>query len=429
MQVNDALQPEESNSQQANNDGVNDQPKFEAKGDFDTRRVRRKKNFDNKAWKVIGVMILFWVVVVAGIIWFAVSKMGENSSRVDESKVQADPAMASRKAKDDGMSRMMDKYNDSPVEQPALPPKTAGSSTKAPASAASQISSDESSSVQPVERQEEGLFISVNRFDSGGLSAGSNVSTGSGNGDDDPDIAKIRAFANAAPSEPGNETLSGNGGLAGFGAQRSELDSLTATSYPSTKAYRMPNPKYLLKRRTSFQCVLYNGVKTDHPGFITCHLTRPLYSADGSVILAEAGAELLGEQKVEVKAGQSSIFTSWTDLETAPGVRASLNGLGTDAMGRSGTDAFIDNHYGQRFGGAIMLSFIQDALQSAANSTQKSSSNGYTVNNSEKNVEDMASKALENSINIPPTGYVLPGTVINVIVSQDIDFSPVFKTR
>lgn len=429
MQVNDALLPEESNAQPVNNEGVSEPPKFEAKGDFDTRRVRRKTNFDNKAWKVIGVMVLFWVVVVVGIIWFAVSKMGENSTRVDESKVQADPAMASRKAKDDGMSRMMDKYNDSPVEQPALPPKTVGSSANAPASAASQISSDESSSTPPVERQDEGLFISVNRFNSGGLSAGSNVSTGSGSGDDDPDIAKIRAYANAAPSEPGNETLRGNGGLAGFGAQRSELDSLTSTSYPSTKAYRMPNPKYLLKRRTSFQCVLYNGVKTDHPGFITCHLTRPLYSADGSVILAEAGAELQGEQKVEVKTGQSSIFTSWTDLETAPGVRASLNGLGTDAMGRSGTDAFIDNHYGQRFGGAIMLSFIQDALQSAANSTQKSSNNGYTVNNSEKNVEDMASKALENSINIPPTGYVLPGTVINVIVSQDIDFSPVFKTR
>lgn len=429
MQANDELQPDEINPQKAPPENVNDHPKVEAKGDFDTRRVRRKKSLDNKAWKVIGVMIVFWVVVVTGIIWYAVSKMGENSTRVDESKVQADPAMASRKTKDDGMNRMMEKYNDIPAEQPTPIIKPTTGSVKTQATAASQVVSDESHSTPPVERQEEGLFISVNRFDSGGLSAGSNVSTGSGNGDDDPDIARIQAFTKAAPSDPVNEAVGGNSGLAGFGAQRSELDNLTATPYPSTKAYRMPNPKYLLKRRTSFQCALYNGVKTDHPGFITCHLTRPLYSADGSVILAEAGAELLGEQKVEVKAGQSSIFTSWTDLETAPGVRASLNGLGTDAMGRSGTDAFIDNHYGQRFGGAIMLSFIQDALQSAANSTQKSSSNGYTVNNSEKNVEDMASKALENSINIPPTGYVLPGTVINVIVSQDIDFSPVFKTR
>ncbi|MEA7187913.1 hypothetical protein ONJ45_25500, partial [Salmonella enterica subsp. enterica serovar Virginia] len=41
---------------------------------------------------------------------------------------------------------------------------------------------------------------------------------------------------------------------------------------------------------------LYNRVKTDYPGFVSCYLLRPLYSSDGSVILAEAGAELTGEQ-------------------------------------------------------------------------------------------------------------------------------------
>ncbi|MDI5530844.1 conjugal transfer protein TrbI, partial [Salmonella enterica subsp. enterica serovar Cerro] len=66
---------------------------------------------------------------------------------------------------------------------------------------------------------------------------------------------------------------------------------------------------------------------------------------------------------------------------------------------------------------------------SVSNLTKRNSGNGYTVENSEQNAEDMASKALENSINIPPTGYVLPGTVITVIVAQDIDFSSVYKTR
>lgn len=49
-----------------------------------------------------------------------------------------------------------------------------------------------------------------------------------------------------------------------------------------------------------------------------------------------------------MKAGQSSVFTSWSELETAPdGIRASLNGLGTDPMGSSGTEAYVDNHYGK----------------------------------------------------------------------------------
>ncbi len=132
-----------------------------------------------------------------------------------------------------------------------------------------------------------------------------------------------------------------------------------------------PERKYLLKRKSNLRCALYTGVKTDHPGFVKCILTQPLYSSDGSVILAEAGAELDGEQKVEIKPGQSSVFTSWTDLETSVGVRATLNALGTGAMGESGTNAYVDNHNGQRYGGAVMLSFIQDAFASAANSTKK----------------------------------------------------------
>ena len=68
-----------------------------------------------------------------------------------------------------------------------------------------------------------------------------------------------------------------------------------------------------------------------------------------------------------------------------------------------------------------MLSVLQDVLQAAANTTQKGgSSSGYTVNNSEQNVENMASKALETTINIPPTGHVSPGTVLTVIVARDI---------
>lgn len=54
MQVNDALLPEESNAPPVNNEGVNEPPKFEAKGDFDTRRVRRKKTLIIKPGRSLG---------------------------------------------------------------------------------------------------------------------------------------------------------------------------------------------------------------------------------------------------------------------------------------------------------------------------------------------------------------------------------------
>lgn len=203
---------------------------------------------------------------------------------------------------------------------------------------------------------------------------------------------------------------------------------MSGTSFSPGKAVLAPSRKYLLSHNTYTRCVLYTEIVTDQPSLIECPLTEPLYSADGSTVLADAGDRLFGEQSVEVRPGQVRVFTSWTELETQSGVRANLASLGAGPMGASGTEAWIDNHYMQRFGGAVMLSFIQDALEAAKNTTQKSSG-GYTVNNSEQNTENMANKALESTIGIKPTAHILPGTVMTVIVARDIDFSSVFENR
>ncbi|EQB98962.1 Inner membrane protein forms channel for type IV secretion of T-DNA complex (VirB10) [Photorhabdus temperata subsp. temperata M1021] len=255
---------------------------------------------------------------------------------------------------------------------------------------------------------------------------GGSSSPASTNADVDPDEQRIRSYEDAAlvtPDVNSNATLS-----APADNTRGSLSNLKGSNYVPTTAYLSPDRKFLLKRKSNVRCALYTAVKTDHPGFVKCILTQPLYSSDGSVIIAEAGAELDGEQKVEIRPGQTSVFTTWTELETTAGVRANLNALGTGAMGESGTEAYVDNHTGQRYSGAVMLSFIQDVFASAANATKRNNTT-YSFDNSESNAENMASKALEHNINIPPTGYVLPGTVINVIVAHDVDFSSVFKTR
>ena len=45
-----------------------------------------------------------------------------------------------------------------------------------------------------------------------------------------------------------------------------------------------------------------------------------------------------------------------------------------------------------------------------------------------QSAQDMATEALKNSINIPPTGYVNQGTQITVFVARDVDFSDVYET-
>lgn len=39
----------------------------------------------------------------------------------------------------------------------------------------------------------------------------------------------------------------------------------------------------------------------------------------------------------------------------------------------------------------------------------------------------MATEALKNSINIPPTAYINHGTRINIMVARDVDFGQVYE--
>ena len=50
-----------------------------------------------------------------------------------------------------------------------------------------------------------------------------------------------------------------------------------------------------------------------------------------------------------------------------------------------------------------------------------------TFDSTTQSAQDMASLALQNSINIPPTGYVNQGERIMIFVARDVDFSNVYE--
>ena len=72
-----------------------------------------------------------------------------------------------------------------------------------------------------------------------------------------------------------------------------------------------------------------------------------------------------------------------------------------------------------------MISLISD-LSKNLNSRNKGD-NSITFETSSTAAEEMATEALKNSINIPPTGYVNQGSLINVMVARDVDFSQVYE--
>lgn len=205
-------------------------------------------------------------------------------------------------------------------------------------------------------------------------------------------------------------------------------DSLRGENYVAGVASYIDNRDYLLIHGTTLPCVLITKIVTSYKGLVKCQLTQDIYSANGKTLLAERGAAIMGEQKVAITQGIARVFINWTEADTPVGIRVRLDSLGTDSLGAAGAEAWIDNHFAERFGGAIMLSFIDDALQTIANKASNTSSDVY-YDNSTQNASDMANEALKSSINIPPTAYINQGEMMNVLVARDVDFRNVFQNR
>lgn len=397
---------------------------YKPMGDFNVQRVKRKSQLDKKTLYIVAAMLGFSTLAIAGIITYTVLQITGSEASQSTGDIQADPALTTgTNVQDDSMNEMMAKVG---AKTAAAKPTTDAHSP--PPAADGQATATPPPTPPP--RQQEAIFGVVSRFDSQGLSSGSvgGDSASSGDSNQDALIERIRQQAQGTAGTGGE--ASQNASLTGGTGRQSELDNLNGSTYANTKAWRIPDTKYLLKKRTNLECVLYTAIKTDHPGFTTCLLTRPIFSADGSTILAEAGAALYGEQRVEIEPGQTSAFTAFTELDVGiDGIRTSLNGLGTDTLGRSGIEAWVDQHMGLRIGSSLLVALWSDGLQTFSNKASSGGNSTYSYNNTEQASDELAKSVMDKYINITDTGYVLPGTVINVVVAQDIDFSSVFTTR
>mgnify|MGYP003599963251 CR=1 FL=1 len=220
------------------------------------------------------------------------------------------------------------------------------------------------------------------------------------------------------------------GASRGSGAGESDPDGidskLRGDVYSQGSAKLVRGRDLLLIHGTQIPCVLQTRLVTDQPSILICQVTKNIYSADGSTLLVERGSKVFGEQKKAIITGQAMAFVNWSDIDTPYGVRVRIDSLGTDSLGASGINVWVDEKWGKRFGGAILLSFIQDALATAS---QKATNTTVVYDNSEANAGRMAEIALENSINIQPTGYANQGQQINILVARDIDFSDIYKVK
>ena len=225
-----------------------------------------------------------------------------------------------------------------------------------------------------------------------------------------------------------------NGGFIG-GEEAERADGLGAqmkpTSLDGSRAGIIADRNMFVTRGTFLDCALETAISSDVPGMTSCRLTRDVYSTSGKVLLLERGSRITGQYQGGLQRGKARIFVLWTRVETPNGVVVNLDSPGTDSLGRSGHSGYIDSHFWQRFGGAIMLSLIDDVGTYAANQASGSSSgnNQIQFGGTAETARDAAGIALEHSIDIPDTLLKHQGEHINVFVARDLDFRGVYELR
>ena len=195
-------------------------------------------------------------------------------------------------------------------------------------------------------------------------------------------------------------------------------------------AGKLGDRHYLLTQGSMIDCVLETRMITTQPGMTACYVTRNIYSANGRVVLLDRGSKVIGHYQGGITQGQARIFVLWSRIETPKGIIINLDSPGTGTLGEGGVGGYVDTHFWERFGGAILLSLIDDfsdvATQRMANSNNK---NQPTFSSTTNNAQTMAAEALKNSINIPPTLYKNQGERVSIFVARDLDFRSVYELK
>jgi type IV secretion system protein VirB10 len=204
--------------------------------------------------------------------------------------------------------------------------------------------------------------------------------------------------------------------------EATELDQLRrGSSIGQARAAHLPDRNFLIVAGANIPCILQTAMDTTTPGYVSCLIPRDVLSDNGAVVLMEKGTKVLGEYRSSLRQGQRRLFVLWTRAVTPAGVAIALGSPAADPVGRAGFDGEIDTHFWDRFGGALLLSIVDDGVAAVAG--QNSSANVTRL------PSDAAGIALQNSINIPPSLRKAQGSEVSIFVAQDFDFSGVYGLR
>ncbi|WP_431123585.1 TrbI/VirB10 family protein [Variovorax paradoxus] len=233
-------------------------------------------------------------------------------------------------------------------------------------------------------------------------------------------------YPGMAPGMAGMPGAGGEQGIAPNSAYR--MKPLSAVS----SAQALIRPNVLMLRGTYIRCVLETHIVSDIPGFTSCVVTEPVYSVTGKRLLLPKGSKVLGKYDTEPNGDRIAVI--WDRIVTPNGIDVNMASPGVDNLGGSGHPGHLDQHWGQRITSALLISMFADAFKYALaqNGPQSTTvaAGGLAVQSpyestTAQTLQSLATQAVRRNANRPDTVTINQGTVVNVYVAKDVDFSAV----
>lgn len=189
-------------------------------------------------------------------------------------------------------------------------------------------------------------------------------------------------------------------------------------------------PSFRISKGHNILCTLQTKIDTSYPGITTCLIAKPVYSDDGKLVLIEKGSLVTGEQASDLK-GTSRAFVTWNEIKTPNNIVIRVDSPMGDSLGATGIEGKINRQTLNKFFLGTMISVIKRTEDYLVNKHRKEDS-AVTINNGDM-INDQADQLNQLAENLnqefteKKTLVVNPGTLVNIQLVRDLDFSSVYE--
>ncbi len=205
----------------------------------------------------------------------------------------------------------------------------------------------------------------------------------------------------------------------------------TGARTPTVNSGRLQPPAghYVVLAGSTIAAALITGLSSDLPGEVVAQVTEDVFdSTTGYTLLIPQGTRLLGTYDAHVTYGQSRALVVWTRLILPDGRSLDLDRLiGTDAAGQSGFADRVNHHLGKLFE-AGLISTLFGVGSSVATGGGNNNDIAFAIRDSAgQSVQRAGDKLVEHQLDVQPTITIRPGARVRVLVSRDLDLTPVAR--